>query len=69
MTGGPLRRATLAEGDLLIVRGDAELAATLAAEMHLAVPVGRAGGRDVVDALFNRPLRPRRGRRFRPAPS
>ena len=33
---GPLRRPTLADGDLLMVRGDANTAAALAADMHLA---------------------------------
>jgi di/tricarboxylate transporter len=35
-TSGPLQRPVLAEGDYLLVRGDAEAAATFAAEMHLA---------------------------------
>lgn len=35
-TAGPLRRALVAEGDHLLVRGDAEAAAALAAKMHLA---------------------------------
>ena len=50
---GPLRRPTLAEGDMLIVRGDAETAGTLAADKLLAFRSEDAGG-DVVDALFNR---------------
>lgn len=52
-TGGPLKRATLAEGDLLIVRGDAEAAGVLAAEQHLAFRSEDAGD-DVMDTLFNR---------------
>jgi di/tricarboxylate transporter len=51
--GGPLRRITLAEGDLLIVRGDAQSAGALAAEKQLAFR-SEAGGGDVADALFNR---------------
>jgi Na+/H+ antiporter NhaD/arsenite permease-like protein len=39
---GPLRRATLAEGDRLVVRGDAATAGTLAADQLLAF---RSGGR------------------------
>lgn len=35
-TAGPLRRTLVAEGDHLLVRGDAEAAATLAARLHLA---------------------------------
>jgi di/tricarboxylate transporter len=51
--GGPLRRTTLAEGDVLIVRGDAATAGGLASDKLLAfrsedVPAGAA------DTLFNR---------------
>ncbi|CAH1672114.1 Citrate transporter [Hyphomicrobiales bacterium] len=35
-TASPLRRSLIAEGDHLLVRGEAEAAATLAADMHLA---------------------------------
>lgn len=35
-TAGPLRRPMLAEGDNLLMRGDAEAAAAFAADMHLA---------------------------------
>ncbi len=35
-TAGPLRRGKIAEGDHLILRGDAEVAASFVAEMHLA---------------------------------
>jgi di/tricarboxylate transporter len=50
---GPLRRATLAEGDTLVVRGDAATAGTLAADQLLAFRSGDAGD-GVADALFNR---------------
>ncbi len=50
---GRFRRPTLAEGDMLIVRGDAETAGMLAADKLLAFRSEDAGG-DVVDALFNR---------------
>ena len=50
---GQFRRPTLAEGDMLIVRGDAATAGTLAADKLLAFRSEDAGG-DVVDALFNR---------------
>ncbi len=50
--GGP-RRSALAEGDMLIVRGDATTAGTLAADKLLAFRSEDAGS-DVVDALFNR---------------
>lgn len=36
-TGTPLRAPTVGEGDYLLVRGDAEAVATLAAEKHLAL--------------------------------
>ena len=50
---GQFRRPTLAEGDMLIVRGEAATAGALAAEKLLAFRSEDAGG-DVVDALFNR---------------
>jgi di/tricarboxylate transporter len=50
---GPLRRATLAEGDRLVVRGDAATAGTLAADQLLAFRSGDAGD-GVADSLFNR---------------
>ncbi len=50
---GQFRRPTLAEGDMLIVRGDAQTAGTLAADKLLAFRSENAAG-DVVDALFNR---------------
>jgi di/tricarboxylate transporter len=51
--GTPLRRLTLAEGDMLVVRGDAESAGALAVDKHLAFR-SEDGGGDVADALFNR---------------
>ncbi len=47
------RRSAVAEGDMLIVRGDATTAGTLAADKLLAFRSEDAGS-DVVDALFNR---------------
>jgi di/tricarboxylate transporter len=49
----PLRRATIAEGDYLLVRGDADAAAALAAAEHLAFREQDAGA-DIQDTLFNR---------------
>ena len=60
-TAGPLRRPVIAEGDHLLLRGDAEAAAAFAAEMHLAFREddgGRTGRGDAVQP----PLGPRRGR-------
>jgi di/tricarboxylate transporter len=51
--GGPLGRPTLAEGDVLIVRGDAETAGRLAADKALAFRSEDAAD-DVADTLFNR---------------
>jgi len=50
---GPLRRPTLAEGDRLIVRGDAQSAARLAADKTLAFRLEDTAD-DVVETLFNR---------------
>ena len=50
---GPLRRPTLAEGDVLIVRGDAQTAAGLASDQNLAFRSEHAAA-DVADTLFNR---------------
>ncbi|MCU4180031.1 SLC13 family permease [Bosea sp. BH3] len=50
-TGGPLHRM-LAEGDQLLLRGDAEAAANFAAQMHLAFREESAG--DSEETLFNR---------------
>jgi di/tricarboxylate transporter len=54
-TGMPLKRETLAEGDYILLKGDAETAARFAAEAHLALreenekDVGEGG-----ETLFNR---------------
>lgn len=50
--GGPLRRPSLAEGDVLLVRGGAEEAGRLATAMHLAVRSDESAG--VAETLFNR---------------
>jgi di/tricarboxylate transporter len=52
-TSGPLRGPLVAEGDHLLVRGDAETAAAFAAEMHLAFRDEKAAGKGQ-DTLFNR---------------
>ena len=49
----PLRRATLAVGDILVLRGDAQSAGALAADKHLALQTGEADA-GVADTLFNR---------------
>ncbi|UZF93633.1 SLC13 family permease [Bosea sp. NBC_00550] len=51
-TAGPLRRTAIAEGDHLLLRGDAEVAANFAAQMHLAFREEGAG--DSEETLFNR---------------
>ena len=43
--GGPLQRPTLAEGDMLIIRGDAQAVARLAADKQPGVAGGGFGGR------------------------
>jgi di/tricarboxylate transporter len=50
---GPLQQANLAAGDVLIVRGDAPVVATLAADKHLAFRSEEAE-ESVTDTLFNR---------------
>jgi di/tricarboxylate transporter len=52
-TAGPLRRAVIAEGDHLLVRGDAEAAAAFAGRMHLAFRDEKAAGNGE-GTLFNR---------------
>jgi len=52
-TGGPLTRQLLAEGDHLLVRGDADLAASIATQMHLAFHQ-EAAATDLEESLFNR---------------
>jgi di/tricarboxylate transporter len=49
----PLQRAQIAEGDLLLVRGEAETAGRLAVDMHLAVRESDATG-SVADVLLSR---------------
>jgi di/tricarboxylate transporter len=51
--GGPLGRPILAEGDILVVRGEAETASRLAADKVLGFR-SEDGGDDVADTLFNR---------------
>jgi di/tricarboxylate transporter len=50
---GLVRRPKLAEGDMLIVRGDADTAGALAADMHLAFRTADVPD-DVTGTLFNR---------------
>ncbi len=52
-TGAALQRPDLAEGDVLIVRGDAEAAARFAADKHLAFRAESEPG-GLADTLFNR---------------
>ncbi len=49
----PLRRATLAAGDILVIRGDAQAIGALAADKHLALRAEDANS-GVADTLFNR---------------
>jgi di/tricarboxylate transporter len=51
VAGGPLRRAEVAVGDLLIVRGDKEAAASFATDKGLALRDAEAG---LADTLFNK---------------
>ena len=50
---GPLARATLAAGDTMVLRGDATVVASLAADKHLAFRSEEDEG-SATDALFNR---------------
>ena len=52
-TASPLRRPVMAEGDHLLLRGDAEAAAAFAAEMHLAFREDAGAGQGE-ETLFNR---------------
>lgn len=52
-TGEPLQRPNLAEGDVLIVRGDAQAAGRWAADKHLAFRAENEPG-GLADTLFNR---------------
>ena len=51
--GGSVTRPTLAEGDVLLVRGDAQAVGRLATDKHLAVQSDQ-GGNGVAQTLFNR---------------
>lgn len=51
-TASPIRRAVMAEGDHLLVRGEADAAATLAADMHLAFREEAKQGQGA-ETLFN----------------
>lgn len=51
-TAGPLRRTNIAEGDYLLLRGDAEAAASFSVKMHLAFR--EEGSGDSEETLFNR---------------
>ena len=52
--GGPLQRPAIDEGDLLLVRGDAEATGRLAAEMHLGIREDNEAAASVAETLFNR---------------
>lgn len=52
-TATPLERAEIAEGDLVLVRGEAEAAGRLALDMHLGVREDEATG-SVADVLLSR---------------
>jgi di/tricarboxylate transporter len=52
-SGKPLARATLAEGDALLISGDAQAAASLATDKHLAFRAEEEKG-GLADTLFNR---------------
>ncbi len=52
-TSGPLRRALIAEGDHIVVRGDGELAAAFAAKLHMAFRDDKTTGQGE-ETLFNR---------------
>jgi di/tricarboxylate transporter len=53
VSSAPLRRPAMAQDDHLLVRGDAETAASFAAKMHLAIREG-ADAEDGEELLFNR---------------
>ena len=52
-SGAPVGGGTIAEGDVLVLRGEAAAIAALATELALA-PCAEAEGRDLADALLNR---------------
>jgi di/tricarboxylate transporter len=53
-SGGPLRRGTIAEGDQILLRGDAEAAANFSVAMHLAFRDESAASGQGEETLFNR---------------
>ncbi|MDP3257407.1 SLC13 family permease [Bosea sp. (in: a-proteobacteria)] len=53
-SAGPLRRNAIAEGDHILLRGDAEAAATFAATMHLAFRDESATTGEGEETLFNK---------------
>lgn len=53
-SAGPLRRDAIAEGDHVLLRGDAEAAATFAATMHLAFRDESAASGGGEETLFNK---------------
>jgi di/tricarboxylate transporter len=53
-SAGPLRRGTIAEGDHILLRGDAEAAANFAAALHLAFRDESAAAGQGEETLFNR---------------
>ncbi len=53
VTGRPLTRAAIEEGDTLLLRGEADAAASFASDQHLAFGPGEAEA-GVADTLFNR---------------
>jgi di/tricarboxylate transporter len=53
-TAGPLRRKKIAEGDHLLLRGDAEVAAAFAADMHLSFREENVSSGSGEETLFNR---------------
>lgn len=53
-SAGPLRRDAIAEGDHILLRGDAEAAATFAATMHLAFRDESATTGEGEETLFNK---------------
>jgi len=52
-TAAPLQRPQIAEGDLVVVRGDAQAAGRLAVDMHLAVRESQETG-PIADVLLSR---------------
>ena len=53
-SGKPLQRAQIAEGDYLLVRGDAQAVGRLAAEQHLALRTDEGAAGAVTETLFNK---------------